>query len=95
MASSCGSRKEPQHRHWPPPHPDSVAESFLNVGNVIERCQDTSRARVQVVRPRVGDLSVAQVLNPGDLLPCTLERVLQAPETDQLVVKAALGAAVH
>ena len=52
--------------------PLSVAESFLNVGNLIVRCQDTSRARVQVVKPLVGDLSVAHVLNPGDLLPCTL-----------------------
>ena len=52
-------------------HPDSVAESSLNVGNVIVRCQD-SRARVQVVRPPVGDLTVAQVLNTGDLLPYSL-----------------------
>ena len=36
------------------PHPDSVAESFLNVGNVIMRRQDTSRARVQVVEPFCG-----------------------------------------
>ena len=27
-------------------HPDSVAEPFLHVGNVIVRCQDTSTARV-------------------------------------------------
>ena len=26
-------------------HPDSVAESFLDIGNAIVRCQDTSRAR--------------------------------------------------
>ena len=44
----------------------------LNVGNVIVRCQDTSRARVQVVKPIVGDLSVAQVFIPGYLLPGTL-----------------------
>ena len=49
-------------------HPDSVAESFLNIGNVVVRRQDTSRARVQVVKPLVGDLNVAQVLNPGALL---------------------------
>ena len=36
------------------------------------RRQDTSRARVQVVKPLVGDLSVAQVLNPCYLLPSTL-----------------------
>ena len=34
-------------------HPDSVTESFLNVGDVIVRCQDTSRARVQVEKPLV------------------------------------------
>ena len=64
-------------------HPDSVAESFLDIGDVAVRRLDTSRTRVQVVKPLVGDLRVAQVLNPGDLLPCTLseERVLQAPET--------------
>ena len=64
-------------------HPDSVAESFLNVGNVVVRCQDTSRTRVQVVKPLVGDLSVAKVLNPGDLRPSSfgVERVPQAPET--------------
>ena len=44
-------------------HPESVAESLLNVGNVIVRCQDTSRG-VQVVKPLVRDLSVAEVLNP-------------------------------
>ena len=53
-------------------HPDSVTQSFLHVGDAVLRCQDTSTARVQVVKPLVGDLSVAQVLNPGDLLPCTL-----------------------
>ena len=76
--------------------PDSVTESFLNVGNVIVRRDDTSRARVQVIEPLVGDLSVTQILNPGDLLAHTIgeERLLQAP-TDQCVVKAALGAAAH
>ena len=39
--------------------PDSVAESFLHVGNVVVRRQDTSCARVQVVEPLVGDLRVA------------------------------------
>ena len=36
--------------------------SFLHVGDVVVRRQDTSRARVQVVEPLVGDLRVAQVL---------------------------------
>ena len=67
----------------PTSHPDSVAESFLDIGDVVVRRQDTSRARVQVVKPLVGDMSVAQVLNPSHLLPSTLgvERVLQTPET--------------
>ena len=46
-------------------HPDSVAESCLNVGYVIVWCQDTSRTLVQVVKSLVGDLSMAQV--PGTL----------------------------
>ena len=64
-------------------HPDSVAESFLNIGNVVVRRQDTSRARVQVLEPLVEDLRVTQVLNPSHLLPSTLgkERVPQTPET--------------
>ena len=47
------------------------------------RRQDTSRARVQVVEPFVGDLRVAQVFKPRNLLPSTFgeERALQAPET--------------
>ena len=49
-------------------HPESVAESFLNIGNVVRR-QDTSRARVQVVEPLVGDLRVAQVFGSCHLLP--------------------------
>ena len=39
-------------------HPDSVAEPLLNMGKVVVRRQNTSRARVQVVKPLVGDLSV-------------------------------------
>ena len=53
-------------------HQDSVAKSFLHVGDVIARREDNSRRRVQVVEPPVADLSMAQVLNPGDLLPGTL-----------------------
>ena len=40
-------------------HPGSVAESFLNIGNAVVRRQDTLRARVQVIKPLVGDLGVA------------------------------------
>ena len=50
-------------------HPDYVTKSFLHVGDVR---QDTSRARVQVERPLVGDLSMAQVFDSCDLLPGTL-----------------------
>ena len=69
-------------------HPGSAAESLLDISNVVVRRQDTSRARVQVVKPLVGDLSVAQVLNPGLLLPSSLgeERVLQTPETRSISV---------
>ena len=47
------------------------------------RRQDTSRARIQVVEPLVGDVRVAQVLKPRNLLPGTFgkECVLQTPET--------------
>ena len=73
-------------------HSDSVAESFLHIGNVIVRCQDTS---CPGGKPLVGDLSVAEVLNPGYLLPGTLreERVLQALGRDRS--GSALGAAAH
>ena len=62
------------------PRPDS--KSFLHIGDVVVRRQDTSRARVQVVEPLVGDMSVAKVLNPCHLLSSTLgeESVLQTPE---------------
>ena len=68
----------------PTNHPESVSEFFfLHVGNVLVRRQDTSRARVQVVEPFVGDLRVAQVLDLCHLLPGPFgeERVLQTPET--------------
>ena len=44
----------------PTTHPKSVAESFLHIGNVVMRCQDTSCVRVQMVKPVVGDLRVAR-----------------------------------
>ena len=69
-------------------HPDYVTKSFLHVGDVIVRRQDTSHTRIQVVhhlwetRP-----SMAHVLNPGDLLPRALgeERTPSGArdETDQ------------
>ena len=47
----------------PTTHPESVAESFLHIGNVVVRRQDTSRARVQAAEPFLGDLRVAQVFD--------------------------------
>ena len=47
--------------------PDSVAESFLHVGNAVVRRQDTPRARVQVVEPFVGHMRVVQVFDPTRL----------------------------
>ena len=46
--SNCWSRKEPQHLHCPLHHPDSVAKSFVNIGNVVVRREDTSRTRVHL-----------------------------------------------
>ena len=56
---------------------------FLHVGNAVVRRQDTSRARVEVVEPLVGNLRVAQVSDSCHLLPCPFgeERVLQTPES--------------
>ena len=39
--------------------PRSVSKSFLHIGDVVVRRQDTSRARIQVVEPLVGDVRVA------------------------------------
>ena len=63
--------------------PRSVSNSFLHVGGVIVRRQDTSRTCVEVVEPFVGDLRVAQVFDPRNLLPGSFgeECVLQAPES--------------
>ena len=36
-------------------HTDSVTKSFLHVGDAVVRRQDTSRTRVQVTQPLVGD----------------------------------------
>ena len=41
--------------------PRPVSKSFLRVGDVVVRRQDTSRARVQVIEPLVGDAREAQV----------------------------------
>ena len=35
-----------------------VVESFLHVGDVVKRHEDTARTLVQVVEPLVGDLRV-------------------------------------
>ena len=72
------------------PHP--VSESSLHV---VVRRQDTSRTRVQVIKPLVGDKRVAQVFDPRNLLPGSFgeECVLQTPQSCQITVKAALGAA--
>ena len=50
-------------------HPDSVAESFLHVGDVVVQRQDTPSARVQVIKPLVGDVRVAQIFISRNLLP--------------------------
>ena len=39
--------------------PEPVSKSFLHVGDVVMRRQDTSCARVQVIEPFVGDMCVA------------------------------------
>ena len=50
--------------------PRSVAKSFLHVGDVVVRRQDTLRTRLHVVEPLVGDMRVAQVVYSRHLLPC-------------------------
>ena len=52
--------------------PLPVANSFLHVGDVVVRRQDTSRTCVQVVEPCVGDMREAQVFAPRNLLPGSL-----------------------
>ena len=39
--------------------PSSVSKSLLHIGDVVMRRQDTSRARVQMIEPLVGDMRVA------------------------------------
>ena len=56
----------------PVPLQEPVAMSLLDVGDVVMRRQDTSRASVQVVEPLVGDLRMTQVFDSCDLLPGTL-----------------------
>ena len=62
-------------------HHKSATKSFLNIGDVVVRRQETSRARVQVVEPLVGDRLVAQVFDSCHLLPSSFgeECVLQTP----------------
>ena len=45
-----------------------VTESLLHVGDVVVRCEDAARTRVQVIKPFVGDMRVTQILNPCHLL---------------------------
>ena len=66
--------------------PRPVARSFSHVGDVVVRRQDTSRTCVEVVEPFVGDMRVAQVFDPRNLLPGSFgeECVLQAPESSPI-----------
>ena len=52
-------------------------------GDVVVRRQDTSRTRVQVREPLLGDVRVAQVFDSRNLLPSSSgeECVLQTPES--------------
>ena len=70
----------------PPPTQILFSKSFLHVGNVVVRRQDTARARVQVLEPLVRDLRVAQVFNSCHLLPgtCGEECVLQTLESSPI-----------
>ena len=52
----------------------AVAESLLRV-DVVLRCEDTARTRVQVMKPLVGDMRVAQILNSCHLLPLPWQSV--------------------
>ena len=49
--------------------PRSVSKSFRHVGDVVVRGHDTSRTRVEVIEPLVGDMRVAQVFDSRNLLP--------------------------
>ena len=59
--------------------PYSIAKSFLHVGDVVVRRQDT---HVLVTEPLVGNARVAQVFDSRNLLPSSFreECVLQTPE---------------
>ena len=69
----------------PVTHPECVSK-FLLVRDAVVRRQDTSRARVQVVEPFVGDLRVAQVFDSRHLLPRPFgeECALQPPESSPI-----------
>ena len=62
-----------------------VSKSLLHIGDVVVRRQDTSSARVHMMEPLVGDMRVAQVFDPRDLLPSSFgdEYALQTPESSQ------------
>ena len=48
-----------------------IAQSLLRVDDKVVRRWDTAGARVQVVKPLLRDMPVAQILNPRHLLPCS------------------------
>ena len=80
--------------------PSSVATSFLEVGDEIVGCENTSCACIRVVEPLVGDVvRVAQVLYPRHFWPGTLGKEACSSGASvgscQKTVRAALGVAVH
>ena len=66
--------------------PRLVAKSFMHVGDVVVRRQDTARRRVQVIEPLVGEVRVAQVFDSRNLLPSSFgeECVLQTLESSPI-----------
>ena len=66
---AVGLKKEPTQWALTTTHTQPVAKSLLDVGDVVTRRQDTSRAHVQVVEPLVEDLRMAQVSDSCHLLP--------------------------
>ena len=49
--------------------PRPASKSFLRVGDVVVRRQDTSRTHDEMVGPFVGHMRVTQVFDPRNLLP--------------------------
>ena len=66
-------------------HPHSVTESFLHVGDVVVRRQDTAHTRVQVTEPLVGDVRLAQVFDSRHLLTVSFgEECALQPESSPI-----------